>query len=97
MLGKFNCIRSVGDLIGTTLMLIVAYALMFPFFYMGVYFAQFHSFFAIIVVSAIALEILAAYVIAVVLFFKTQHEMKLAQKLPDNKKMLYYLADRRDY
>ena len=97
MLGKFNCIRSVGDLIGTTLMLIVAYAFMFPFFYMGVYFAQFNSFFAIIVVSAIALEILAAYVIAVVLFFKTQHEMKLAQKLPDNKKMLYYLADRRDY
>lgn len=97
MLDKFNCIRSIGDFIGTTIMLIVAYALMFPFFYMGVFFAQFHSFFAIIVVSAIALEILAAYVIAVVLFFKTQHEMKLAQKLPDNKKILYYLADRRDY
>ena len=97
MLRRFNCITSVGDLIGTTFMLIIAYALMFPFFYMGVFFAQFHSFFAIIVVSAIALEIFAAYVIAVVLFFKTQHEMKLAQKLPDNKKMLYYLADRRDY
>ena len=97
MLRRFNCITSVGDLIGTTFMLIVAYVLMFPFFYMGVFFAQFHSFFAIIVVSAIALEIFAAYVIAVVLFFKTQHEMKLAQKLPDNKKMLYYLADRRDY
>ena len=97
MLRRFNCITSVGDLIGTTFMLIIAYALMFPFFFMGVFFAQFHSFFAIIVVSAIALEIFAAYVIAVVLFFKTQHEMKLAQKLPDNKKMLYYLADRRDY
>ena len=97
MLRRFNCITSVGDLIGTTFMLIIAYALMFPFFYMGVFFAQFHSFFAIIVVSAIALEILAAYVIAVVLFFKTQHEMKMAQKLSNNQKMLYYLADRSDY
>ena len=97
MLRRFNCITSVGDLIGTTFMLIIAYALMFPFFYMGVFFAQFHSFFAIIVVSAIALEIFAAYVIAVVLFFKTQHEKRMARKFADNKKMLYYLADRRDY
>lgn len=97
MLGKFNCIRSVGDLVGTTFMLIIAYALMFPFFYMGVFFAQFHSFFAIIVVSAIALEILAAYIIAVVLFFKTQYEIKKAQKCGGHDKLLYYLADRRDF
>ena len=97
MLGKFNCIRSLGDLIGTIFMLIVAYALMIPFFYMGIFFAQYHSYFAIVVVSGIAIEILAAYVIAAVLFFKTQHEMKILRNLPDNKKMLYYLADKRDY
>ena len=97
MLRRFNCITSVGDLIGTTFMLIVAYVLMFPFFYMGVFFVQFHSFFAIIVVSAIALEIFAAYVIAAVLFFKTQHEKRMAQKCGGHDKLLYYLADRRDY
>ena len=64
---------------------------------MGVFFAQFHSYFAIVIVSAIMLEMTAMYIIAVVLFFKTRHEMKILRNLPDNKKMLYYLADKRDY
>ncbi len=97
MLDWFHRFNSVGDIIKHTIMVLVTFALLFPFWYAAIFFASYHSFFLVFILGGVSLEIIIMYFYGLVTFFVDSKKRRALKKMSQNEKMLYYLGDRIDF
>ena len=96
MVDWYHRFTSVGDFLKHTAMFVIIHLLLFPFAYAAIFFATHHSYFLVVVIGGIHVEVTAVYIWEVVMFIIDSHRKRKAKNLPSEPQMLYYLADKKE-